>query len=101
MMTLGEFAMITFYKARECPSCEDIAEALDDLVMSHGVLTVEPDGENDQEGHVLVDNVETFRGHTEIWKHVEALRRFRLRWTRYQSDLCHVYSDEDELEEAH
>ena len=89
--------MIRLYCQQNDPSCQELREALSDLVIVHEVIDV--DGERRDRMPdlgplpVLTDDGRTVRGLAAVREHIEYLNRFAAQWRKYQVDAC--YCDEE------
>ena len=93
--------MIEFYRPADCDNCETIEAALQEMVVAHKVIVVEP-GQS-PEGlpagtplPALVDNGRVFSGRAALAEHLRELEKIVADWRRFQSDACYI-DDEGEV----
>lgn len=89
--------MIEFYRSARCASCAEIEEALEEMVVAHRVVVVDP--ARPPEGWAgdiplpaLKDGGQTITGQQAIVEHMKQLGQFVEEWRRFQADAC--YCDE-------
>jgi glutaredoxin len=93
--------MIEFYRTEDCPRCQAIEQALDEMKWRYNVTVVRDAGELPEDVDadslpVLVDEDGTFAGPDAIRDHLEQLEDFRERWYMFQSDTCYCLEDQVE-----
>ena len=78
--------MITLYRKTSCADCDEISDALREMVVAHKVVTIGDTWPPElSEGSMpTIDDVRSF---------VRALADYLTEWNRFQSDSCYV--DED------
>lgn len=95
--------MITFYRARKCPHCDNIEDMLQETSLAHKTVVV---GDNDSrqaptgEGErppLLIDDGKRYQGSEAIRKRLEKLEEFKKQWYKFQSDACYC-DDEGNIE---
>jgi hypothetical protein len=93
--------MIEFYRTVDCDNCETIEAALQEMVIAHKVIVVEP-GQWPKTLPVgtplpaLVDNGQVVSGRTDLAAHLRELEKVVADWRRFQSDACYL-DDEGEV----
>ena len=93
--------MIEFYRPADCGECEEIEAALQDMVVAHRVIVVDPAQQParlpaDTPLPALVDNGQVFSGRAALAEHLRALEKIVADWRRFQSDACYL-DDEGEV----
>ncbi len=91
--------MILFYRKKNCPVCNEIEEALTELVIAHRTIEVDgsvpvhpplPDGATPP---VIVDGQSVIQRKEELFRYLSKLARFKEEWDRFQSDSCYCGED--------
>jgi hypothetical protein len=87
--------MIELYRSADCPGCADIEATLQELVVAHKVIMVEP-------GHspsppvelpAIQESGQWVSGPEAITIYLRELAGFVTRWRRFQSDSCYIDDD--------
>ncbi len=84
--------MIKLYRSASCPDSADIEAVLQDLVVAHQIITVEPD-QFDTPLPLLQENSRTISGRVAITIYLKELENFVTDWQRFQSDACYINED--------
>ena len=87
--------MIKFFRTDNCPGCQDIEDALNELCLACEVIVVK--GRDDIPLSVpvstklpfLVDENVLIQGYKKIIEHLEGLEEFKSQWYKFQSDACY------------
>ncbi len=88
--------MITLYRKEPCANCDEIADALREMVVAHNVVTVGdawPPELSEGSMPTIVEGDKVVRGIDDVRCFVRALADYLTDWNRFQSDSCYV--DED------
>jgi hypothetical protein len=88
--------MITLYRKNQCADCDEIADALREMVVAHTVVTVGdtwPPELSEGSMPAIVEGDKVVRGIEDVRSFVKALADYLDEWNRFQSDSCYV--DED------
>ncbi len=94
--------MLTFYRTKDCPGCQDIESILKDMAIAHEVVIVDLNEKNSRgvpEGKkipLLIDEGKVIEGSKDIVAYLERFEKYKQLWYKYQSDVC--YCDDDEIE---
>jgi hypothetical protein len=81
--------MIELFRPVDCPDCADIEAILQELVVAHKVIVVEP-GYPDTPLPALRENGRTISGRAAITAYLKDLEEFVADWQRFQSDVCYI-----------
>lgn len=87
--------MIELYHTPNCPSGREIEAALQELVVAHRVISVEPGRQPealppDTPLPALKENGQLISGQDAIQAHLEELARLVADWRRFQTDACYI-----------
>jgi len=91
--------LILFYRKKNCPFCDEIAEALAGLVVAHRVIEVDGSMPADPplpEGAappIIVDGQDVVQEKQALFRYLRELARFKEEWDRFQSDSCYCGED--------
>ena len=85
--------MIKFYRPVDCAACAEIEAALQEMVIAHQVIVVEPDEQLNFPVPALKDNGQIFSGQQAIAAHLRELEKTVADWRRFQSDACYIDDD--------
>ena len=81
--------MIELFRPIDCPACTDIEATLQELVVAHKVIVVEP-GQVNVPLPALRENGRTVSGREAITAYLKDLEKFVADWQRFQSDVCYL-----------
>ena len=91
--------MLTLYRKRHCPACDEIETQLQEQTLACKVIVVDSDPAStselpfDAEPPVLRDGDETYAGSQAVSEHVDRVAQIKDRWQQHGADAC--YCDED------
>jgi len=87
--------MITFFRTSDCPGCNAVQDALEDLGIAHKVVLVPQEGAPEESmphgirPPVLADDEKIIQGIKNIIAYLEEMKEFKELWYKYQSDVCY------------
>ncbi|MFP4105408.1 MAG: hypothetical protein ACLFVU_04870 [Phycisphaerae bacterium] len=90
--------MMTLYTQPDCADCRRLRERLENYHLAFRVEQADADADASRQAPALVDGEETVHGHREIEQYIEDVRDARDLSRRYQSDVCHDYGDDADLD---
>lgn len=85
--------MITLYRVDHCHACDEIEEALRDLVIAHNIVNVEkarPPELAGKEPPVVIEGDNVVSGQPALRDYLAQLTRDAELWRKYQSDVCYI-----------
>ncbi len=85
--------MIELIRHADCPACEAVEAALQELVIAHRVVIV-PAGQTDDDLPLpaLRDNDRLITG-PEVAAYLRELEKFVADWRKFQGDACYIDDD--------
>ena len=89
--------MITLYRVAECAACDDVQEALRELVVAHKVVDVEREESSaadkawaERDLPVITDGDQVVSGPSAVRDYLAELTHDLVQWRKYQTDACYV-----------
>ena len=89
--------MITLYRADQCDACDEVQQALRELVVAHKVVDVENERPAavaailaDKELPVIADGDKIVSGEPALHDYLAELTNEMDQWRKYQTDACYI-----------
>ena len=92
--------MIELYRPIYCPDCIKIEETLQELVVAHKIITLEPgqfatESTPDTPLPAIKDEGQIITGQAAIGAYLVELEKVVTDWRRFQSDACYIDDNGD------
>ncbi|MBK6915155.1 MAG: glutaredoxin family protein [Ignavibacteriales bacterium] len=90
--------MITLYRKTDCALCDEIAEALKEIVIAHVVVDVEKLNDRTNKNipkiiPCIEDEGKIISGGENLFAYVKELTNLMKEWGKFQSDSCYIDRD--------